>query len=191
MTGFEYGLGVVSVVVGLSLTDVAQSTHRLLVRGRQVRWDPLTMLVAVYVLFTVVRMWFAIWRARDISGVVSFPVYISMFTELFVLYLIAAACLPDECPDEGVDLRAFYERRRRYLWTLFAVFQAGYVGHSFYFHAGDRTPTSAEFWETLIGRFAPLLTYVGLIFTGRRVLHYLGIAFVTALHLTRLWTSSL
>ena len=45
MTGFEYGLGIVAVVIGLALTDVAQSTHRLLVRRRAVRWDPLPVLV--------------------------------------------------------------------------------------------------------------------------------------------------
>ena len=190
MTGFEYGLGIVAVVIGLALTDVAQSTHRLLVRRRAVRWDPLTALVALYVLLTVVRMWFAVWSIRDVGEVLYYPFYVSLFAELFVLYLLAAACLPDECTPEGVDLRAFYDERRAYIWSLFTVFQASYLAHWFYF-AADEAGRPADLLRGMIWPLAPLLIYAALIFIRRRSVHYAALAVLVSLHVGRLWTVSL
>ena len=190
MTGFEYGLALVAVVIGLALTDVAQSTHRLLVNRRAVRWDPLAVLVAIYVLLTVVRMWFAVWSIREVGDVLYYPFYLSLFAELFVLYLLAAACLPDECTPDGVDLRAFYEQRRAYIWSLFAVFQTSYLAHWFYF-ASDEVGRSVDILQGMIWPLAPLLIYAGLIFIRRRVVHYLALAVLVALQVGRLWTVSL
>jgi hypothetical protein len=52
-----------------------------------------------------------------------------------VLFLIAAAGLPDESGEE-IDLRAYYARNRRYFWSLVAIFQAIYLGLGLYFVAG-------------------------------------------------------
>src|SRR4029077_1182272 len=58
--------------------------------------------------------------------------YLSMVGEFFVLFLIAAASLPDEAR-EGYDLRQHYERNRRYFWLLVALFQLSYLGNGLYF----------------------------------------------------------
>jgi hypothetical protein len=190
MSGFEYGLVIVAVVIGLALTDVAQSTHRLLVRRRQVRWDPLPLLVALYVLLTVVRMWFTVWRVREMDALLRYPFYVWLFAELFVLYLLAAACLPDAPDGEGSDLRAWYEAQRRYIWSLFALFQASYLAHWLYF-ASVRGTLAADFWPNVLWPLTPLLIYLGLIFTGRRTLHYLGLAAVVAVQAGWLWNMTL
>lgn len=189
MTGFEYSLGIVSIVVGLALTDVAQSTHRLLVRRRTVRWDPLTLLVAFYALLTVVRMWFAVWGVRDVSAVVNYLFYLSIFAELFVLFLLAAASLPDNCEGEDGDLRAYYERQRRYLWTLFTLFHASFLAHWVYFHTdliGRRIPL----WPSILW---PLFSVAGsavLIFTRRRPVHYAVVGAMIAISFWKLWGAS-
>ena len=190
MSGFEYALVIVAVVIGLALTDVAQSSHRLLVRRRAVRWDPLPLLVAHYVLLTAVRMWFTVWRVREVDALLRYPLYVWLFAELFVLFLLAAACLPDDPDRDGADLRAWYEGHRRYIWSLFALFQASYLAHWLYF-ASEWGTLAADFWPNVLWPLAPLLIYVGLIFTGRRALHYLGLAAVVALQAGWLWNMKL
>jgi hypothetical protein len=55
--------------------------------------------------------------------------------QMFVLFLIAAASLPDE-PGEAIDLRDFYAGNRRYFWALVVLFQLGYTGLGIYFMHG-------------------------------------------------------
>jgi hypothetical protein len=38
-----------------------------------------------------------------------------------LLYLVCAATLPDQVPERGLDLKAFYVESRRRFWTLVAV----------------------------------------------------------------------
>lgn len=38
------------------------------------------------------------------------------------MFLLASAALPDEVPDDGIDLAAYYGDNRRCFWLLFAVF---------------------------------------------------------------------
>ena len=154
-----------------------------------VRWDPLAVLVALYVLLTVVRMWFTVWRIRDISAVLRYPSYVWLFAELFVLFLLAAACLPDD-PERDDDLRAWYQRQHRYIWTLFALFQASYLAHWFYF-ASLRIGRPADLWPDVLWSLTPLVIYTGLIFTGRRALHYAALAVLVAVQGRWLWNMSL
>src|SRR5919206_1943234 len=120
MSPFDYALGLVSILVGLALADIAASLHRLLRQARSVRWDGRVVLCAALVIITIVGMWFEVWAIRSVKAVLSFPFYLSLFIEFMVLFLISAACLPDE-PEESRDLGAFYDGNTTYLWSLFTV----------------------------------------------------------------------
>jgi hypothetical protein len=93
---FEYALGMFAVLIGLAVADIAASFHRLLRHKAQVRWDPLALLAACYALCMAVYMWFDIWGVRHFGITRHFLFYLGLVAELFVLYLIAAASLPDE-----------------------------------------------------------------------------------------------
>ena len=137
MSPFDYALGLVSILVGLALADIAASLHWLLRKARSVRWDGRVVLSVVFVIITIVGMWFEVWSIRSAKAVLSFPFYLSLVIEFMILFLISAACLPDE-PEESRDLGAFYESSKTYLWSLFALFQASFFLHWIYF-AGLRT----------------------------------------------------
>src|SRR5436853_5672206 len=132
MSPFDYALGLVSILVGLALADVAASLHRLLRQARLVRWDGRVVLCVVLVIITITGMWFEVWSIRSVKAVLSYPFYLSLFLEFMVLFLVCAACLPDE-PEESYDLSAFYEANGTYLWLLFALFQASFFLHCIYF----------------------------------------------------------
>ena len=40
---------------------------------------------------------------------------------LLLIYLLAAAALPDEVPEQGLSLRAFYLESSRYFWALIVL----------------------------------------------------------------------
>jgi hypothetical protein len=124
LDAFEYAMGLFSVVIGLAVTDVATSFHRLMRSRRDVRWDPLTLAVAVYTLCMAVYMWFDIWGVRRIEATRQFFFYLALVAQLFVLFLAAAASLPDEAT-ERPDLKAYYAENRPYFWWLMTLFQAG------------------------------------------------------------------
>src|SRR4249919_2273111 len=133
---FEYALGMFAVLIGLAVTDIAASFHRLLRHKGQVRWDPLALLAAGYALCTAVYMWFDIWGVRHFGVTRHFFFYTGLVAELFILYLIAAAALPDEASG-AVDLRKYYQLNRRHFWGLVALFQFGYFAFGIYFERGE------------------------------------------------------
>jgi hypothetical protein len=183
MTGFEYALALLSVLIGLTLSEIATDFHRLVRNAGTVRWDGRVLLSAALVTVVVVRMWFTYWRIKDVGLVLVFPFYLSLFAGLMVLYMLGASCLPED-PPADCDLGAFYERNRRSLWTLFAVFQADYFAHGLYFAAG------APLWT----RLPVLLTlglYVLLAAVRTKWLHYAVPAALLAWELYYNWDRAL
>jgi hypothetical protein len=136
MNGFEYAMGLISVLIGLALVDVAMSVHKLVRHCMTVRWDARVILSASLVVLIIVRMWFALWSIRDVAIVLYFPFYLSLFVEFMLLFLLASSCLPDE-PPADCNLGQFYESNQRTLWTVFAVFQLSFYLHWLYFGGTD------------------------------------------------------
>ena len=182
MRAFEYALGLFSVLIGLAIADVATSFHRLLRSRQAVTWDPLALLGALYALLIAVGMWFDLWGVRDVTGARHFFFYLIMVADLFVVFLIAAASLPDD-PASVPNLREFYSWNRQYFWALIALFQLGYILLGLYFAGGllSRAPPYYRIaFATQMGVL--FLVPVALALLKSRALHYCGliILFATA-----------
>jgi len=126
MRAFEYALGLFSVLIGLAIADIATSFHRLMRSRTPVNWDPLAMLAALYALLIAIGMWFDLWGVRDVAAACHFFFYLIMVAQLFIVFLIAAASLPDDA-ESGHDLPEFYSRNHRNFWLLIVLFQVGYI----------------------------------------------------------------
>lgn len=177
---FEYALGLYSVLIGLAVADIAASFHRLARRKEPVVWDPLALLAAFYALWLAVGMWFDLWGVRNVSEARHFFFYLAMVANLFVLFLIAAASLPDG-PAEDRDLRAYYASNRRYFWLLVALFQAGYIVLGLYFVGSmlGRMPRASA--AIIVGMWVLLfVTPLSLAGLRSRTAHYLGLALLFA-----------
>ncbi len=180
---FEFALGLFTVMIGLAITDIALSLHRLIRHRETVRWDPLTLLGALFALLMTIGMWFDLWGIRHATSVRHFFSYLALLASFFVLFLISASSLPDEVVGP-VDLRVFYESNRRYYWSLVTIFQALYVALGVHFVADQfaRMPGAAVAmiaiqWGALI------LIPVVLLFVRSRALHYLGLVILLAIDL--------
>jgi hypothetical protein len=157
---------------------------------RSINWDPLTLIVALYTLSMAVYMWFDLWGVRHFGAARRFPLYMGLVAEFFVLYLTAAASLPDEA-NATTNLRTYYEGNRRYFWTLQTIFQAGYTAFGLYLFFAADTSSGDDFARNrpliaaalLALMAAPTLVSAGLIVLRSRASHYIGVGILFALML--------
>ena len=180
---FEFALGLFTVMIGLAITDIALSLHRLIRHHDTVRWDPLTLLAALFALLMTIGMWFDLWGIRHATSVRHFFQYLVLLASFFVLFLVSASSLPDEAVGP-VDLRAFYDSNRRYYWSLVTIFQMIYLALGVHFIADIFAHMSrAQVAMTAIQWSALVLIPAVLFFVRSRALHYLGLIILLAIDL--------
>ena len=117
---FAYLAAFVTIVLALAVSDMVQSTHRLLSARGKVNWDLLPILSAAFVFLSVLSEFFALWR---VVGVETFTFYqlVALMVTPILFALAACAALPDSVPDAGLDLGQFYFEHRTYLFAVIAI----------------------------------------------------------------------
>ena len=192
MGPFDYAVGLISILVGLALADVGGSLHKLLRQGRAVRWDGRVILAVTLVISVITGMWFSVWDLRTVNAVLWYPFYLTLFLEFMVLFLVCAACLPDDAVEDR-DLGAFYEKNRRYLWSLFALFQTSVTLHSLYFRSHVAHPSTVGHSSLLTAATvcAPLFVYLLLAFVRSRRFHYAALVTLIVYYLYGYWSATL
>jgi hypothetical protein len=121
---FEYILAFISIVVGLAVADLAGSLHRLLRARARLRWDWLALAAAGLVALTVLQFWWTFFRTGRLQAWSVYGQFLPLLALVVVLVLLASAALPDEVPEPGLDLAAYYADNARYFWSLYALFLA-------------------------------------------------------------------
>jgi hypothetical protein len=121
MNVIEYVSVFVSIVLGLAIADLATCFHKLMRARRQVEWDWMSLALALVMVLEVLQFW---WLSHDWYAqradlrVVEFVPHLLL---LLLIYLMAAAVLPDEVPPDGLSLREFYTESGPYFWSLVLV----------------------------------------------------------------------
>ena len=190
MNGFDYALGLLTILMGLALADITFSFHKLAVRARTIRWDGRLLMAATLVVFECVRLWFAEWTLRNIAVALTFPVYLGQFVQMLLLVLLAASCLPDH-PTDDFDLCAFYEARRRYFWGLFTAYHLMFFVWWIVFGATSADGLNAAGpidWARVL---APLLLFPILMIFRRRWLDYAIPCMFILFYAARYWHATL
>ena len=119
MGAFEYLLLFAAVILGLAISDLAISLHRLLNAGEEVKWDALPLLAAALAFERIVAEWW-VWHSADrLAAGFTFGMFLGVLVSAVLLFLMAAVALPDES-DGQIDLRAHYTKTHRRYWMLFA-----------------------------------------------------------------------
>jgi hypothetical protein len=178
MEAFDYAMGLVSIVVGIAISDLAVSFHKLFRHRRTLSWDARTLLAAAFTFIVLFSMWFDLWAVHGRPEILNYPFLLSIVVELVLLFLMATAVLPDE-PLPNDDLATFYDDNARSIWTFFLLFQISYIGHWFYFKL---TAPSKELHHTLTRLpqllMVPLVAGILVLMPRRRKLH---LALITSL----------
>jgi hypothetical protein len=115
----------VAIVLGLALAELGTSLHRLMRAGNRVRWDWMSPALALLMLLEAVQFWWLsqTWYANATE--LRLIEFLPRLLILLLIYLLAAAVLPDEVPEGGIDLRAFYIETSRYFWALILLLTLG------------------------------------------------------------------
>ena len=153
MEAFDYAMALVSIVVGIAISDLAVSFHKLFRHRRTLSWDARTLLAAAFTFVVLFSMWFELWSVHGRPEILTYPFLLSIIIEFILLFLMATSVLPDEPPPNN-DLGAFYDDNARSIWTFFLLFQASYISHWFYFKL---TSPSYEL-RHMLARLPPVLT---------------------------------
>ena len=108
-----------SIVLGIAVAFELQHLNTLL-RSRRVTWHWAQPLFAFFVLMTMMSFWWMI-ASGSAAEEITLARFLPIMWVLVILNLLAAAALPDRVPDEGIDLAAYYQENRRYLWGLYLL----------------------------------------------------------------------
>ncbi len=164
---FSYIAAFISIMLAIALTDMVQSTHRLLRDRARVRWDFLAPLLAAWVLLWVVSEFFSLlYDARYPR--LTFYGLLGLLAVPGLSALLAFAVLPDEVPQAGLDLRKFYEDNLSYLVVLLVAVQVADVGrvrvYAMHYNGFQRI----EPWYPLIAMWGVYFALLALMFFNRR-----------------------
>ncbi len=119
MSAFEYTSVLASIIIGLALVDILVSLNRLIRAGREVRWHWAAPLSALLVTLTIVQIWWSLYRPE--GAPMTIGQFLPLLVLMVILFLLAAAALPDETSPDGKDLRVYYDRNGPYFWSLFTA----------------------------------------------------------------------
>ena len=172
MSVSEYVSVFVSIIVGLAVADLLISFHRLLRVGRHVQWYWLVPALATYMLLVIVAFWWGsyIWLLHLQS--LTMGEFLPTLLAAITIFLLTAAILPDEVPEGGLDLKAWYLQNFRQIWILASL--ALLLVIIFYGEGHTSTAKAAlSFVRSQWDDLALLAGSVVLIFTKRLRLHEL------------------
>jgi len=170
MSLFEFTFALSAVMLGLALTHIAATTHKLLLGGKRVTWAPEPVLLTVLVVFVIVTMWLFSWSDRNEHSVKAGEMMLRV-AELFALYISAASCLPEPSGNKRINLRTYYDHTRLLSFgallislLLFRVSDAIYYGF----------PVPLSFWP-VFGLICFPALYFSLIFIRARWFNLLAL----------------
>lgn len=132
-------LTLISIVLGLGLTELLLTFYRLVQARRHVTWDALPLAWALLILIAVVNYWWGIRGVlADASGWTTGDFMLTMISPIFI-FLACAAALPKVEPDGTTDMKASYAEER----TAFLLFFLAYQGGNWIIDLSGLPPTSS------------------------------------------------
>ena len=183
MEAFDFAIGLMSIVVGLAISDLATSLHKLIRQRRRMKWDARPLLAAAFAFVLLFGMWFNLWFVRERPEILGFFFLLSLVVELVLLSLMATSALPDEPPANG-SLAEFYEENATPIWSFFLLFQLSYLAHWIYFTTtSPRFSLSGLLADLPLSLLAPVAGGVLALFPRKRTLHVVMIALLLAFQL--------
>lgn len=120
MDAFSYLSVLISLILGLAITQVLKGFRGLMHARSRVRGYWPTVLWGVLIIVISVQGWWSMFGLRHHQDW-TFLEFSAVLAQTIVLYLLAALVLPDIYGDTVVDLREHYYDHRRWFFSLLAL----------------------------------------------------------------------
>jgi hypothetical protein len=119
-----HSITLISIIVGLGLTEMFSNLHRLIRNRARVRWDWLPLAWTATLLFLVLNYWWALYLGLDGSRQATTAAEFGLILAgPLLLFLATASVLPHFEGDGDWDMRRHYESQRKVLILTFALYQ--------------------------------------------------------------------
>ena len=118
MDAFSYLSVLLSIILGLGLTQLLTAAGRLIRHRDRVRVDWLPLLWATVLLIVYVQAWWAMFGLRSVRDW-TFVAFLVVLAQTTTLYMMAAVILPEQVEEAGVDLAAHYASHHRWFFGFF------------------------------------------------------------------------
>jgi hypothetical protein len=183
----EHSITLVSVIVGLGLTELLANLNRLIRSRRDVRWHALPLAWATVCLILVVNLWWGIYLgAIGIATPSNAGAFLLYLIVPVLLYLVCAAALPEVRDAATVDLRASYFASSRYFSALLFAYVAAALLQAYLARGGAEWTPLTTFLR--VGILAVLLP---LVWVRRPAYHWFAAAFMLVVLSLRMMTQTL
>jgi hypothetical protein len=120
MDAFSYLSVLISLILGLAITQVLKGFRGLMHARARVRGYWPTVLWGVLIIVIAVQSWWSMFGLRHHEDW-TFVEFSAVLAQTIVLYLLAALVLPDIFGDTLADLREHYYDHRRWFFSLLVL----------------------------------------------------------------------
>jgi hypothetical protein len=117
MDAFSYLSVLLSIVLGLGLTQILTAVGRLIRHRDRVRVHWLPLLWAGLLLLIYVQVWWSMYGLR-LRREWTFLAFVVVLAQTATLYVMAAVALPEEI-EVNTDLGAYFDRQHRWFFGFF------------------------------------------------------------------------
>jgi hypothetical protein len=117
MDAFSYLSVLLSIILGLAITQVLKGFRGILLARRRVRLYWPVPLWAILLLLMFVQSWWAMFDLREVR-IWTFPAFSIVLLQTILSYMLAAIVFPDFSGNETTDLRAHYFEHARWFFGL-------------------------------------------------------------------------
>ena len=119
-----HSIALISIIVGLGLTEMFGNLHRLIRNRARVSWDFLPLAWAATLFVVVLNYWWAVYLGLDGSHQARTAAEFGLIlAPPLLLFLATASVLPNFEPGGDWDMRAHYQAQRRVFILTFAIYQ--------------------------------------------------------------------
>jgi hypothetical protein len=172
---FGYLSVLLSIIVGLGLTQMLTAGGRLIRHRNRVRADWLPLLWAAVLVVVYVQVWWSMFGLR-LHASWSFAEFLIVLLQAAALYMMAAVALPEEAGETGVDLAVYYDEQHQWFFGFFLAALVTSVVKDVVI--GGRLPSGVNLGFHLFFAVAALL---GIVSRSRRVQEGVGLACAAAI----------
>ena len=117
MDAFSYLSVLLSIIIGLGMTQILTAVGRLIRHRDRVTMDWLPLLWAAVMLIVFVQVWWSSFGLRQFRNW-TFVGFLLVLAQTCTLYLMSAVILPEQVDEARTDLAAHYQRQQRWFFSL-------------------------------------------------------------------------